>query len=374
MTIQKRGGLEGIIAGETAISAVGKEGIGLTYRGYSIYDLAAHSSFEEVAYLLIYGKLPSFGELREYQSRLRAMRGLPEELRTILECLPASSHPMDVLRTGCSTLGTLEPETRERTQYEIADRLIACFPSMLLYWYLFHEKGERVALDTGEQTTAGHFLALLHGGSPGDLMQRAINASLVLYAEHEFNASAFSARVTSSTLSDFYSAITSAIGTLRGQLHGGANEAAMRMISSFCSADEAEQGVLRMLAQKKRIMGFGHRVYKQADPRTPVVKEWAKRLASSTGEELIYEISERIEAVMKREKNLFANLDFYSAAVYHLCGIPTYMFTPVFVFARTSGWAAHVIEQRANNRLIRPVADYIGPEPRPYVPVEKRGS
>ncbi len=372
MTVQRRGGLEGVVAGETAISTVGKQGIGLTYRGYSIYDLAAHASFEEVAYLLIYGKLPSFKELEKYQSRLGSMRGLPEELRTILEYLPASSHPMDVLRTGCSVLGSLEPEARDRTQYEIADRLIACFPSMLLYWYHFHEKSRRITLETGERTAAGHFLALLHGRSSQELMKKAINSSLVLYAEHEFNASTFSARVTSSTLSDFYSAITSAIGTLRGPLHGGANEAAMRMISGFCSADEAEQGVLQMLAEKKRIMGFGHRVYKQADPRTPVIKEWAKSLAASTGEKAVYEISERIEAVMKREKNLFPNLDFYSAAVYHLCEIPTYMFTPVFVFARTAGWAAHIIEQRANNRLIRPVADYIGPEPRPYVPIEER--
>jgi 2-methylcitrate synthase len=370
---QKGGGLAGVVAGDTAISSVGKKGLGLNYRGYSIYDLAEYTEFEEVAYLLIYGKLPTAQELAGYRSRLVSMRDLPKSLKTVLEHLPPSGHPMDVLRTGCSTLGTVEPETKERNQYLIADRLLACFPSMLLYWYHFHEKGKRIALDSGEQGLAGHFLTLLHGRPPGDLMRKAINASLILYAEHEFNASAFSARVTASTLSDFYSAITSAIGTLRGPLHGGANEAAMRMISGFCSVEEAEDGILQMLAVKKKIMGFGHRVYREGDPRTPVIKEWAKRLAETTGEKLVYQLSERVEEVVWREKKLFPNLDFYSATVYHLCGIPTYMFTPIFVFARTSGWSAHVMEQRANNRLIRPIADYTGPEPKAYLPIEKRG-
>ena len=373
MATDKRGaGLEGIIAGNTAIATVGKEGKGLTYRGYSIHDLAEHSTFEEVAYLLIYGRLPKQAELEEYKLRLRALRGLPASLKTVLEHIPRHTHPMDVMRTGCSMLGTLEPEGPGHDQIAVANRLTGCFSAILLYWHQFHEQGRRIETETDDETTAGHFLHLLHGKKPDDLHRRAIDVSLILYAEHEYNASTFTARTIASTLPDFYSAVTGAIGALRGPLHGGANEAAMDLIERFHTVDEAEKGLLDMMAKRTLIMGFGHRVYKISDPRSDVIKAWSKTLAEAHGDKRLYSVSERMEQVMRREKNLFPNLDFYSATAYHFCGIPTQMFTPLFVVSRITGWAAHIIEQRADNRLIRPNADYIGPDPRPFVPMEKR--
>jgi len=372
MATDKTAGLEGIIAGDTAIATVGKEGKGLTYRGYSIHDLAEHATFEEVAYLLIYGRLPTQSELDNYRKTLSGLRGLPAPLKTVLEQIPGDTHPMDVMRTGCSMLGTLEPEGSARDQIAVANRLTACFDSMLLYWHHFQKSGKRIETATEDDSTAGHFLHLLHGKKPDELHRRAIDASLILYAEHEFNASTFTARTITSTLPDFYSAVTGAIGALRGPLHGGANEAAMELIERFNTPDAAEKGILELIAAKKLIMGFGHRVYKISDPRSDIIKAWSKKLAEARGDERLYPVSERIEQVMRREKKLFPNLDFYSASAYHLCGIPTPMFTPLFVVARITGWAAHIIEQRADNRLIRPNADYIGPEPRPYVPIANR--
>jgi 2-methylcitrate synthase len=363
---KKTGGLAGVVAGETAISTVGKEGIGLTYRGYAIEDLAAYSTFEAVAFLLLYGYLPSDSELRHYRAKLQRLRGLPPALKTILEHLPADSHPMDVLRTGCSALGTLEQENVAHPELDVANRLIATFPSILLYWHQFHRTGRRVDTETGADSTAAHFLELLHGRASSTLHARALDVALILYAEHEFNASTFTCRTVASTLADFYSCVTAGIGALRGPLHGGANEASMELIQSFSSADTAEQGLMELLRDKKLVMGFGHRVYKHADPRSDIIKPWSKRLAAESTQPHLFTISERLEAVMRREKGMFPNLDFYSATTFHYLGIPTSMFTPIFVIARISGWAAHIVEQRANNRLIRPTAVYTGPDPRPW--------
>ncbi|EEF59438.1 bifunctional 2-methylcitrate synthase/citrate synthase [Pedosphaera parvula] len=369
---KKSAGLAGIVAGQTAISTVGKEGLGLTYRGYAINDLAENSTFEEVAYLLIHGQLPNRNELEDYRKRLISLRGLPNALKTVLEQLPAETNPMDVLRTGCSTLGCLEPESPKREQLQIANRLLSAFPSMLLYWHQFNTQGKRIETRTDDPSIAAQFLHLLIGKPADPIHVRALDSSLILYGEHEFNASTFATRITASTLADFYSAITSGIGTLRGPLHGGANEEAMGLIEKFQTPDEAEAGLMSLLQKKQVIMGFGHRVYKISDPRSDVIKGIARKLASSSADLNLFAIAERIEAVMWREKKLFPNLDFYSALAFHFCGIPIPMFTPLFVIARTAGWSAHIIEQRANNRLIRPTAEYIGPQPRPYVPIEQR--
>ena len=364
-------GLAGVIAGQTALCTVGQAGVGLTYRGYGIADLCEHSNFEEVAYLLLYGQLPTAPQLSDYQKRLQSLRSIPDGIKQVLQTIPGDAHPMDVLRTACSALGTMEPETGERTQNDVADRLIASFPGMLIYWHHFHQNQQQINEVTDAPTTAAHFLTLLHGKPPTEIQERALDVSLMLYAEHEFNASTFAARITTSTLSDFYSAITSAIGTLRGPLHGGANEAAMELIDAYADADQAEQGIMDALSSKTKIMGFGHRVYKVNDPRSDIIQQWSKKLSAGTDGRL-YSVSERIEAVMRREKKLFPNLDFYAASMYHFLGIPTAMFTPIFVVSRTAGWAAHVIEQRSDNRLIRPGSEYIGPEPRPYVAIGDR--
>lgn len=370
----KTGGLEGMIVGETAIATVGKEGVGLTYRGYDIHDLATSSTFEEVAYLLLYNKLPTQPELQAYRDKLIKLRRLPNELKLLLEIIPGSAHPMEVLRTATSMLGTLETESAQHKASDIANRLLACMPSILLYWYQFHRNNRRVETwSTEEQTTAGYFLHLLHGKKPSEEARRALDVSLILYAEHEFNASTFAARVTASTLSDFYSCIVSAIGTLRGPLHGGANEEAMRLISSFKTPEQATAGIKEMLANKEKIMGFGHRVYKISDPRSEIIKGWSKKLSEHARDGYLYSVSEAIEKTMHDEKKLFPNLDFYSATCYHFCQIPTPLFTPIFVISRLSGWSAHIFEQLANNRLIRPEANYIGPEKRPFTPIQERG-
>lgn len=369
----KSGGLAGVVAGESAIATVGLEGKGLNYRGYSIDDLAEHARFEEVAYLLLYGRLPTQKELNEYTKKLVSLRTLPVALKKVLKMIPKNANPMDVLRTGCSFLGTIEPEKNCFEEHHIADRLLALFPGMMCYWYAYHFKHKELSGLSDEPTTGGHFLTLLQGHKPTKLEADMMNVSLILYAEHEFNASTFAARITASTLSDFYSTIVSAIGTLRGPLHGGANEAAMDLIERFKSPDEAEVALKKMLQDKEIIMGFGHRVYTTCDPRSDIIKKWSFRLSEEKGDLLIYNISERIEEVMWSEKKLFPNLDFYSASAFHNCGIPTFLFTPIFVMSRITGWAAHVFEQRANNKLIRPTSEYIGPSRRPFPAIEKRG-
>ncbi|OME88274.1 2-methylcitrate synthase [Paenibacillus sp. FSL A5-0031] len=372
VTTKKQGGLADVIAGQTSISTVGKAGKGLTYRGYSIDDLALHGSFEETAFLLLYGALPNDVQLKDYTKKLASLRQLPAGVLNILEQLPSSTHPMDVLRTGVSALAAFEPENEERDAYHIADRLIACSASILLYWYHYQKSGRRIDTETDQQSVAGHFLQLLHDQRPNELHEKAFDVSLVLYAEHEFNASTFAARVTASTLSDMYSAITTGIGTLRGPLHGGANEAAMELIEQFGSVSEVEIGIRQMLKDKKLIMGFGHRVYSVSDPRSDIIKYWSNKLSAGAENSIIYPISESIEKIMLQEKKLFANLDFYSASAYRFMGIPTSLFTPIFVISRTSGWASHIIEQRANNRIIRPNADYIGSDLLPWLPIEQR--
>ena len=366
-------GLAGVVAGQTAIATVGKEGKGLNYRGYSIHDLAENATFEEVAFLLLYGNLPQQKELDGFTARIRNHRHLPDALKDTLRAIPKTAHPMDVLRTGCSMLGVLEPETNFGQQLEKTERLLGAFPSMLVYWYKATHDGEQIGFDSEENSIAGYFLDLLHGKTPSDVHRKAMDVSLILYAEHEFNASTFTARVCTATLSDIFSAITGAIGTLRGPLHGGANEAAMELIEKFSAPDEAEAAIMEMLSAKTKIMGFGHRVYTVSDPRSDVIKGWAKKLGESVDDKVLYPVSERIDEVLWREKKLFPNLDFYSASAYHFMGIPTAMFTPIFVLSRVTGWAAHVIEQRSNNRLIRPGAEYIGPDDQNWVAITQRG-
>jgi len=371
---KKSGGLAGIIAGDTAICTVGKEGMGLMYRGYDINSLAKYSTFEEVAYLLIYGNLPTEKELYHYFEKLHNYRYIPPEIKQILELLPVNSHPMDIMRTVCSVIGNLEPESENRieqsannNQFEVSTRLIAVFGPCLLYWYHFHKNSIRITTVTEKtDSISKNFVKLLHNNgkeSPDPIIVRAIDVSLILYAEHEFAASTFACRISASTLSDMFSCVCSAIGTLKGPLHGGANEAAYHLISSFKSADEAESGIMNMLKKKQLIFGFGHRVYRKGDPRTKIIKEWAKKMTrlEKYGKPELFKIAERIEEVMMREKKLFANLDFYASLVYHQAGVETNLFTPIFVIGRSAGWAAHVMEQRSNNKLIRPGANYVGP-------------
>jgi 2-methylcitrate synthase len=370
---KSQSGLSGVIAGDTAIATVGHHNGDLLYRGYSIQDLAAHSTFEEVAYLLIYKKLPTEEQLQQYRFKLMGLRQLPLKLANLLELIPGGANPMDVLRTACSMLGTLEPENEINTEYEIADRLLAIFPAIILYWYHFHH-GQKKRINTllASSSIAEYFLELLHQHKPNPLEVRALDVSLILYAEHELNASTFAARVTTSTLSDFYSAQCSAIGTLRGPLHGGANEEALKLILSFDDASHAELGILKKIENKELIMGFGHRVYRQGDPRSNIIKAWANQLSTLKNLTPLFATCERIEHVMLREKNLFPNLDFYSAVTYYSCNIPIELFTPLFVVSRTSGWSAHIIEQRSNNKLIRPIANYIGPPQLVFTPIQER--
>ncbi|GGE61387.1 citrate synthase [Streptosporangium jomthongense] len=365
-------GLRGQVAGETALCTVGKTGTGLTYRGYDVSDLADNAQFEEVAYLLLRGKLPNQQELDAYKKKLQSLRGLPAPLKAVLEQIPKDAHPMDVMRTGCSMLGNLETEEDFSQQDDKIDRMLALFPSIITYWYRFAHEGVRIETDSDVDSIGGHFLELLHGKKPSELHERVMNVSLILYAEHEFNASTFTARVCASTLSDIHSCVTGAIGTLRGPLHGGANEAAMELIQRFKTPEEAEEGLMGMLARKEKIMGFGHAVYTESDPRNVIIKKWSEKLAKEVGDTVLYPVSVRCEEVMWREKKLFCNADFFHASTYHFMGIPTELFTPIFVMSRVSGWTAHVKEQRANNRIIRPSADYTGPEHAEWLPIEKR--
>jgi 2-methylcitrate synthase len=365
-------GLRGQSAGDTALCTVGKSGSGLTYCGYDVADLADNATFEEVAYLLFNGELPTKAQLDAYQSELTAMRDLPDALKQVLKLIPASAHPMDVMRTGCSFLGNLEPEADFSQQTTAANRLLAAFPAIMCYWYRFSHEGVEIDCTTDEASIGGHFLKLLNGKTPSAQHRRVMDVSLILYAEHEFNASTFTARVCASTLSDMYSCVTGAIGSLRGPLHGGANEAAMDMIQKFSSPADAKVQMAAMLERKEKIMGFGHAIYRDSDPRNVIIKAWSEKLAKENGDTSLYDISVACEEFMWDTKKLFCNADFFHASAYHFMGIPTKLFTPIFVCSRVTGWAAHVMEQRSNNRIIRPSADYIGPKPRKVVAIAQR--
>ncbi len=370
-TKKKSGGLAGIVAGDSSICVCGVGDHSLTYRGYAIEDLTEHATFEEVAWLLLRGEAPSRGELEAYRLKLRTLRRLPESLKRVLELIPHDSSMMDVMRTGTSFLGNLEPETCKKDHFDVADHTIALLGPMLLYWNLYHLGKSIPEAALNEPSLAGFFLHALHGKSPDPAVRRALDVSLMSYAEHEFNASTFTARTIASTLADYYSAVTGAIGALSGPLHGGANEKALELIQRFNTPEDAKAGIAKMLKDKDLIMGFGHRVYATGDPRSPIMHEWSKKLAELVDNTEMLPVAEAIAKTMWDEKKLFPNADFYSATAYHFMGIPTPMFTPLFVMSRITGWSAHIFEQRANNKLIRPISRYTGPEPRTWAPLEQ---